>query len=485
MKRAGIISVFLILILAISSTELMAQTQCDGNTPKFTVNLSAKADSVWLSSSVGRSGTCCAGGANCVEFLVTLSPNAEAVVLEIASGAQPSGSLTYTVNCGTPTAIGQKFCVTGQGPHSITFCKSGNNDNQYRIRSIPKPIVSANFTTRVGCNSKITAQGFLESTIQWKALTNGTTYQSTIQCASACDTTIINTPNNPPAFIDYEVSGTPVGACSGVFARDTVRVSFVGSMSSSILPSSNVILCKGTTTTTLTANITGGNPPYSYLWSNGATTQSIVVGAGSYNVRVSDVTSCPNITSTITVSVDNDNSVNAGSDANYCSHLFPITLSGSSTQGGTWVGGAGTFTPNRTTLNATYTPSATEVTAGSVQLILQGNACSHCPSLKDTVIYTLKSSPSPSILGNTLVCGTLNQIESYQVDNVIGDTYIWTCNGGEIQNGSTQNTVQIKWNSYGSFTLQLKQSRANSCEVTKTKSITVNVTPHTPAIHRD
>lgn len=480
---------FTLLIFIISyffyNSPLLAQSQCDGSTPKFTINLSAKADSIWLSSNVGRAGNCCSGGSNCVEFIVTLSANAEAIVLEIASGAQPSGSLSYTVNCGTPTQIGEKFCVTGQGPHSISFCKSGNNDNVYRIISIPKPLVSANLTTRLGCNSNISAQGFQESTIQWKSITNGTTYQSTIQCTSGCDTTTILTPSNPPAYIDYEVSGTPTGACSGVFARDTVRVSFVGSISSSISPSSNIVLCRGTTTTTLTANASGGNPPYTYLWSNGATTQSIVVGSGSYDVNISDSTSCPNISSSVIVSIDADNTVNAGADDTYCSHTFPIVLNGSSTQGGTWLGGEGVFSPNRATLNASYTPSNAELNAGTVQLVLQGNACSHCPALRDTVGFILKTSPSPSISGNTLICGVLNQIETYEVDNVLNDGYLWTCNGGQIQGSSTQSVLNIRWNAYGNFSLQLKQTRPNSCEVTKTKSIVISVTPAATQIHRD
>lgn len=477
--------IIIIISYIFYSSNLFAQSQCDGSTPKFTIDLSSKSDSVWLSSSVGRAGSCCSGGNNCVEFIVTLSANAEAIVLEIASGAQPSGALSYTVNCGTPTAIGQKFCVTGQGPHSISFCKNGGNSNVYRIRSIPKPLVSANLTTRLGCNSKISAQGFQESTIQWKAITNGTTYQSTIQCAAGCDTTTITTPASPPSFIDYEVSGTPQGACSGVFVRDTVRLSFVGSISSSISPSSNVVLCKGTSTTVLTANATGGNPPYTYLWNNGATTQSITVGAGSYNVSISDVTSCPNTSSSVSVSVDADNTLNAGGDATLCSSTFPITLTGISTQGGTWVGGNGTFTPNRTTLNASYTPSNAELIAGTVQLILQGNACAHCPALKDTVIYTLKTSPNPTIIGNTLICGVLNQTETYQVDIIPGDSYLWTCNGGVIQGGSTQNTLIIKWDAYGTFNLQLMQTRPNGCEITNTKSIVISATPTAKPIHRD
>lgn len=49
--------------------------------------------------------------------------------------------------------------------------------------------------------------------------------------------------------------------------------------------------CEGVT---LTANATGGTPPYSYLWSTGATTQSITVNIpGDYAVTARDSNLCP------------------------------------------------------------------------------------------------------------------------------------------------------------------------------------------------
>ena len=48
---------------------------------------------------------------------------------------------------------------------------------------------------------------------------------------------------------------------------------------------------------TLTAQPSGGTAPYSYLWSNGATTQSIVVSPGvatAYTVTVTDASGCSN-----------------------------------------------------------------------------------------------------------------------------------------------------------------------------------------------
>ncbi len=41
---------------------------------------------------------------------------------------------------------------------------------------------------------------------------------------------------------------------------------------------------------------------------------------------------------------------------------------GGSAGSATWSGGTGTYAPNNTTLNAVYTPSAAEITAGTVTL---------------------------------------------------------------------------------------------------------------------
>lgn len=481
-KLHSIVSV-LFFIVFVGLQNVSAQTSnCTGGTPSYTVNLSSNASGVWTSSNIVRAGQCCGGGGdnnNCVEFIVTLSPNAEAFVLDIIGGATPSGSLSYTVNCGTPTPIGGKFCVTGVGPHYISFCKSGNNDNVYRITSIQKPMVSANMVTRIGCSSRLVAYGFQESTIQWRALTPA--YQSLLTCASACDTTSVVPPSNPPSFVDFEVSGTPLGACSGVFSRDTVRVGFVAGMTVNVSPA-NSILCWNETTKALTANVTGGNPPYTYSWSNGATTQTINVGPGTYTVTVSDQTSCPIYNASATVVADTDNNINAGADQTFCSHTFPINLSGTSSQGGTWVGGAGTFNPSRNSLNAQYTPSAAELAAGTVTLTLQGNACAHCPARTDAVTYTLKASPNTNISGSQAICGVLNQEENYSTTLNAGNTYNWSVTGGVIVS-TNNNTIRVRWTNYGSYQVNVTESPANACSVSKSLNVNVSQTPSTGTIN--
>ncbi len=98
----------------------LTYAQCGSGTPSFTVDLSNNPDSTWYSSSVMRNDTCCASGP-CVEFIVTLSPDAEAITLDIYSGAMPSGSLFYYVGCGTKTTIGTPLCLSGTGRTLLHF----------------------------------------------------------------------------------------------------------------------------------------------------------------------------------------------------------------------------------------------------------------------------------------------------------------------------------------------------------------------------
>jgi gliding motility-associated-like protein len=57
--------------------------------------------------------------------------------------------------------------------------------------------------------------------------------------------------------------------------------------------SNNSVSCFGGTNGSVSVAVTNGNAPYSYLWSNSATTNSLSnVAAGTYTVQVTDVNSC-------------------------------------------------------------------------------------------------------------------------------------------------------------------------------------------------
>ncbi len=471
--------IFIVFAFLIFKPHLsFSQSQCNTTTPKYYIDLSAKSDTSWTINSIGRAGTCCTSQNNCVEFIVTLNANAEAISLEVTDG---SGALSYSVNCSAPISSGQKYCVTGVGPHSIVFCKSGANLNSFRIKSIPRPMVSANMVTRSGCAAAIVAVGFQESTIQWKSIPNNATYNALLSCQSACDSVLVNTPSNPPAFIDYEVSGTPIGACSGIFSRDTVRVSFVNPLQVSVTPSS-VYYCTGSNTATLNATVSGGNAPYTYLWSNGSTNSSINATAGNYTVVVRDATNCSSIQASGTIIQDQVISINAGSNTSYCSNSFPIQLAGACNFGGVWEGGNGTFVPNRNSLTATYLPTAAELLSGSVNLILKSSNTANCPALIDTVTFQLKASPNNTFSGQNIFCGALNQTATYTVNATVGMIYNWSSTG-TILSGAGTNSIVIRWPIYENGNVQLQQTATNGCSTNQSLNVIISAKPITGTIN--
>ena len=111
------------LILLLTSYNLYSQ--CGPGTPTFIANLSSSANAVWVSPSIARSDNCCGTNApdKCIKFIITLHPDAVGIMFDILSGAKPTGALYYQIGCGPQTPVGQPICLSGPGPHILTFCK--------------------------------------------------------------------------------------------------------------------------------------------------------------------------------------------------------------------------------------------------------------------------------------------------------------------------------------------------------------------------
>ncbi|MBI4752726.1 MAG: hypothetical protein HY774_29910, partial [Acidobacteria bacterium] len=216
-------------------------------------------------------------------------------------------------------------------------------------------------------------------------------------------------------------SGNPV--CAGALVDWTVT--FGASVTG--VTSTNFAVVGGTGTSI--TNVTGSGTTWTVTVNTGtAGTASLGLNMVNSTGIARPISNLPFTGQTYTV--DTPPTVNAGPDQMVCASSPTVTLAGvvgGTGSNGTWSGGGGTFTPNNTTLNATYTLSAGEVSAGMVTLTLTTNdPAGPCGSVSDTVTITIGS-----CLGLLVADTTNNRIQGFNGTDwsVIGVGTVGTGNG--------------------------------------------------------
>lgn len=100
---------------------------------------------------------------------------------------------------------------------------------------------------------------------------------------------------------------------------------------------------------------------------------------------------------------------NAGPDQTACASIGTVSLNGTVTNatGGIWTTtGTGTFTPNTTTLNATYKASVADTLAGNIKLILTTTGNATCNAVSDTMIVSISHTSTKANAGpDKTICG--------------------------------------------------------------------------------
>ena len=459
---------------------------CGNSVPSFTVDLTGNPDSIWTSTSVSRNDTCC--GAKhpdrCIKFVVTLDKNAYGIKLDLIKGALPTGALFYQVSCGTKVPIGNILCLSGVGPHTITFCKPGSNKNTYQITSVGKPDISGNIVITEACSGLLAATGYIDSTIRWTSTPFDSLHNTFLSCVKGCDTTYVNATYPFPDSVYYKVCGS-IGGCASLSSCDSAKVEFVTDLVVDINPDSPQV-CFGMGSTPLTGIPSGGKAPYYYEWrlidSTLIDSTQVIQGepGKTYVVKVLDSTGCSPAFDTVYVdSFSAANAADAGLDRSICKSDSTFQLNGGIqiALGGQWSGGTGSFTPNDSTLNAVYKPSVAELTAGTVTLKLTTTGNHKCPADSDYVIIDLNDNPVPSINGDDSIC--IYSPTSYSTTSNASSRYAWSIRGGVVQSYSLDSSsVTVVWNDSVNTKIWVTETNVHGC--TGSDSIDVYVFPRSP-----
>jgi hypothetical protein len=240
----------------------------------------------------------------------------------------------------------------------------------------------------------------LSSTFQWsisEALGFENTSGAFIIGATNGNTVSVNSgPNNGSFFLVCIATGTSGSQACGLSVavfKPTVTAD----------PKT---VCSGSTVT-----LTGS--PAEGVWSGNHVTGNIFdatgLAAGPYTVTYTytDIHGCSNFAEA-TVTVSSPATANANIDQNICAGST-VTLAGSVGGGassGTWsTSGTGSFDSSASTLNAVYTPSAADVTAGTVTLTLTTNDPEGaCPAVQDGMIVTINPPATANANVDQTIC---------------------------------------------------------------------------------
>jgi gliding motility-associated-like protein len=216
------------------------------------------------------------------------------------------------------------------------------------------------------------------------------------------------------------------------------------------------------------------------------TAAEIANGSATLTLTTTGNGNCNAVSSNVTISFTPAPVVNAGGPVSVCANNAQVSLNGSVTNasGGIWSGGTGTFTPNNTALNATYTPSAAEIAAGTLTLTLTSTSNGNCLPVSSNRVITFTPAPTVNAGPNGTVCANNSAITLAGSFN--GATgAVWSGGTGTYSpNNTTVNAVytpSLAERSAGTVTLTLTTAGNGSCNA-ESSQVTYTITP-SPAVN--
>lgn len=170
--------------------------------------------------------------------------------------------------------------------------------------------------------------------------------------------------------------------------------------------------------------------------------------------------------------------VNAGTNVLACSNDANITLNGTvsgATTTGAWSGGAGTFSPNNTDLNAVYTPTAGEISAGTVFLTLTSTNNNGCVAENDNVQINFATPPFANFNFTEDCLYNGSAFEDFSLPGY-GNINSWQWDFGDATTSTNQDETH-QYASAGTYDVQLIVTSDVGCSDTTTQQVSAFEVP--------
>jgi hypothetical protein len=188
----------------------------------------------------------------------------------------------------------------GQQPYLYFW---SNNDTAACIDSLPDGIYSVTVTDAGGCSALGTATINGQSTLQVDSF-----YVADVTCNGGMDGALCAFVSGGPQPYDYQWSNGQTTQCldslsAGLYNVTVTDANLCTATGTTVIIDSGTLYfsviaevsphCYGGNDGWIYAGTNGGQPPYNYLWSTGATADSIGgLSAGDYSVTVTDANQC-------------------------------------------------------------------------------------------------------------------------------------------------------------------------------------------------
>lgn len=133
------VSTIVLTLFGLMSNAQSGLPECTTPVPFFPIDLTSSPTATFTTPLFSRAPGCCGNTGptdDYVSFYATLHPDVAMFELIVVEGADPSGSGIYNIisgdlltpgSCGVNIPGGAPVCITGSGPHKITYAKPGNN----------------------------------------------------------------------------------------------------------------------------------------------------------------------------------------------------------------------------------------------------------------------------------------------------------------------------------------------------------------------
>jgi len=346
----------------------------------------------------------------------------------------------YTPSAGDAIAEPRTFTLTVIG---ISPCATASDAFLLTVSANPTVYAGIDRTMCTGPNPVTGATATNYSVITWTSSGNGTFSNNHI-------TNPIYTPGPTDlttGSVILTLTASPIAPCTGDIS-DAVSYTVINLQANAGV---SATICEGSNYNLTNATASPNDATLTWSSSGTGSFDNIHIPNPTYIPSASDIANgaivltltaeyapCTNISSSMTLTIHSNPVANAGSDPSICegTSYTVNTASASHYASILWTGGTGTL-QNPTTLNPTYTPTATEVALGSVVLTLTAYPQSPC-AVNATDAMTIFLTPLPTTnagLDATICEGNNHTISGSSASNY--SVLNWSGGDGTFSNGNT------------------------------------------------